>query len=360
MPFKLFDRYIIGIFIRQLLFSLIAAAVIFIIVDLIEHLDRFIDKNVGFWVIFRYYGYFLPYILYLVLPVAILLATLFTIGGLSRTHELTAMKASGINLHRILFHLLFIGILLSGWNFIFGETVVPYSNKMNKDIYRYHVKGIKSDKAGRRGDIYLRNQPDEHVHIKYYDAEKETVFNLDWQHYDKEIMKQRIVARKALWRDSSWVIDIGSRWTFYPDSSVRRQFTDMTFSDLGFGPSDLIKVQTDPEEMGYWQLDNFVTRLRDMGGDPQRWSVELAFKTSMPWTCAIVILLGVPIAAHYRRSGVSLSFGIGLFISVVYFGLQQIGKVLGFNGALEPHYAAWAGNLLFLLVGIFLYWKVEK
>ena len=360
MPFRLFDRYVIGIFIRYLIFSMLAAAIIFIVVDLIEHLDKFIDKDVAFEVIVRYYGYFLPYILYLVLPVAILLATLFTIGGLSRTHELAAMKASGISLNRVLAHLLFLGILLSGWNFIFGETVVPYTNKVNKDIYRYEVKGTNRDKAGRRGNIYLRNRANELVHIRHFDPSKQTVFDLDWQQYDGQEMQQRLIARKALWRDSTWVIESGRQWFFSSDSIVQQAFTDRTFENLGFHPSDLVKVQTDPEEMDYWQLQMFVNRLREMGGDPVKWSVELASKASAPWTCAIVILLGVPIAAHYRRSGVTLSFGIGLFISFVFFAFQQVGRILGFNGTLEPQIAAWAGNAIFLIIGMILYLKVEK
>lgn len=360
LPLRITDRYVLGIFVRQLLFSLLAAVIIFIVVDLVEHLDKFIDKNVPFVVIFRYYGYFLPYILYLLLPVAVLLSSLFTVGGLSRTHELTAMKASGMGLHRILLHLLVLGILLSAWNFTFGETVVPYATKKNKDLYRYYVKGVTRDQASRRGDIYLRNLPGHLVHIKHYDPDGEVIYDLDWQHFEGEFMRSRIMARKATWVDSSWRLERGKSWFFRKDSTIFVQFRQRIFYDLGFGPSDLMKVRTDPEEMGYWQLKDFVKRLRSMGGDPHKWDVELAFKVSMPWTCAIVVLLGVPIAARYRRSGVSLSFGIGLLISFIYFGFQQVGRIMGYNSMVEPGAAAWMGNIVFLILGAFLYWRVRK
>lgn len=359
-PFQLVDRYVVKMFLQRLIFTLLAAAVIFIIVDLVEKLDTFIDKDAPYWVVLRYYGYYVPYILYLVLPVGVLLATLFTVGSLSRAHELTAMKASGIGLHRLLWHLLFLGLLFSGWNFLFGETVVPYTTKRAEDIYRYDIKQISQDKASRRGDIYLRNRPGELVHIKYFDAQKNTVFNLDWQRYTGVTMRQRIFAQKALWKNSSWVADKGKEWFFSGDSIALKNYSKRTFHNLGFVPEDLMKVQTDPEEMDYWQLDQFVKRLKIMGGDPVKWSVELAFKTSMPWTCAIVVLLGIPIAAHYRRAGVTLAFGIGLLVSFLFFALQQIGKVMGFNGVLPPQAAAWIGNFVFIIVGILLYWKVEK
>ncbi|MFH1736111.1 MAG: LptF/LptG family permease [bacterium] len=360
-PFKLFDRYILGIFIKQLIFSMLAATTIFIVVDLVENVDSFIDKSVPVYVLIKYYGYFLPYIFYLVLPVGILLSTLFTLGGLSRNHELTAMKASGISLHRVMLHLMFFGILFSGWNFIFGETIVPMTNKRNKDIYRYYVKGVNPDQAGRQGNVYLRNNPGELLHIKYFDPAKDTAFDMDWQKFKGEVMMHRIIATKAVWRDSGWVAEQGKEW-FFQDNSIQFRRIDQprTFDDLGFVPADLIKVQTAPEEMGYWQLKRFVERLQMMGGDPLRWMVELAFKLSMPWTCAIVILIGVPIAAHHRRSGVTLAFGIGLFISFLFFALQRVGQVMGFNGLMDPGIAAWIGNVTFIIVGLVMYVRVEK
>lgn len=359
-PLRLFDRYVIGYFIRYLLFSLLAASVIFIVVDLIEHLDKFIDKKVSLSIVLLYYGYFLPYIVYLVLPVSALLASLFTVGGLSRSHELSAMKASGIGLHRILLHLAALGVLLSAGNFLFGETIVPYTNKQNKDIYRYQVKGVSPDQAARSGNIYLRNRPGELVQIKHYDPASETAYDLDWVRLKNQDIKERLSARKAVWEDSAWVVENGRQWFFYSDSVAYRSIPNQPFYDLGFKPADLVKVQTEPDEMDYWQLGSYIARLRQMGGDPLKWSVDLAFKVSMPWTCAIVILLGVPIAAHYRRSGIALTFGIGLFISFVYFALQQIGRVMGFNGVLGPWEAAWVGNVVFLGVGLVLYWRVGK
>lgn len=359
-PLRIFDCYVLRFFIHYLLFSLFAAALIFIIVDLIEHLDTFIDKKVSFLMVSLYYGYYLPYIIYLMLPVATLLATLFTVGGLSRNNELTAMKASGIGLHRILLHLLTAGLILSGVNFLFGETIVPYTNKRSKDIYRYHVKGVSPDQASRQGRIYLRERPGEMVHIDNYDIKTQTIYDLDWGRYNGAQITERVTAKQAVWRDSQWVVLNGRYRRYSIENLTATRLDSVPLPDLTFKPADLTKVQTDPEEMGYWQLRRYVERLRMMGGDPQKWLVELAFKLSMPFTCAIVVLLGVPISAAYRRSGLVLSWGLGLLISFIYFALQQIGRVMGINGTLNPAYAAWLGNAVFILFGLFLYLRVRK
>jgi lipopolysaccharide export system permease protein len=355
LPLRVFDRYVLRTFIRYLLFSAMAAALIFIVVDLIEHLDTFIDKKVPYWIVVEYYALFLPYIFYLVLPVATLLASLFTIGGLSRSHELTAMKASGIGLYRPFLHLLAAGILLSGINFFFGETLVPYTNKLNKDLYRYRVKGMTADQVERQGKFYLRNRPGEMVHLDHFDSQLSTIYELDWERFSGVNLKERINARMAIWKDSAWWVENGQRWVFYNDSTALQPLKNQRFTDLGFQPADLAKVQTTPEEMGYWQLRRYVLRTRDLGGDPQRWEVDLAFKTSMPFTCAIVVLLGA-----YRRSGLVLSVGIGLLISFIFFALQQVGRIAGYNAQMQPYSAAWLGNAVFILVGILLYARVRK
>jgi lipopolysaccharide export system permease protein len=361
LPFRLFDRYLLKTFVRFLLFALLAASAIFVVVDLIEHLDSFIDKKVPYLIVVWYYVLYLPYIVYLVLPMATLLSALFTVGNLSRTHELTAAKASGVGLYRILFHLLLVGVLLSAGNFFFGETLVPYTNRENQDLYHRRVSA-NPVQQGAPGRIYLRNHPGEMVRIDSYDDKTGTAHNLDYESYEGQTLVRRLNAREACWKDTAWVVNSGQLWRFHPDSTVSQTVHDQIFSDLGFTPADLVikEVRTEPEAMGYWQLRRYVATLQIVGANTLRWNVDLAFKEAMPITCAIVILLGVPIAAHYRRSGIVLSIGMGMLISFIYFAFQQIGRVIAYNGSLSPLVAAWLGNAVFILVGGFLYLRVKK
>ncbi|MBL0061448.1 MAG: LptF/LptG family permease [bacterium] len=92
----LLDRYIVSAFARSFFFAMLAAAVIFVTIDLVEHLDKFVDAGVGFDLVGRYYLLYLPFIVYLTIPVGVLLATLFTIGGFVYRNELTAMQACGV------------------------------------------------------------------------------------------------------------------------------------------------------------------------------------------------------------------------------------------------------------------------
>ena len=103
---KILEKYLIKQFLATQLFALIAFAAIFIIIDIIGFLDKFIDHSVSFSMLIQYYIFYLPYIIILTLPVATLLASLFSVGQLSRYNEITAMRASGLSIYRILSPLL--------------------------------------------------------------------------------------------------------------------------------------------------------------------------------------------------------------------------------------------------------------
>jgi len=122
---RLLDRYVLRRFFQFFVFALLASVVIFVTVDSTEHLDKFIDAKVPYRFVLYYYYLYLPYIIYLTVPVSVLLATLFAVGGLVYRNELTAMQSAGYSLWRILCLLMLVALPLSGATLVFGESVVP-------------------------------------------------------------------------------------------------------------------------------------------------------------------------------------------------------------------------------------------
>ncbi|NCQ17748.1 MAG: LptF/LptG family permease, partial [Ignavibacteria bacterium] len=116
---KIIDRYVVKQFVQTIFFALLAFIAIFVIVDLMENLDDFLDQNVVSQIIFQYYIYFIPEIVKLITPVAVLFAGLFTVGKMSNTNELTAIKAGGVNLYRFMFPLIIVSFLVSMFSIYF-------------------------------------------------------------------------------------------------------------------------------------------------------------------------------------------------------------------------------------------------
>jgi len=345
------DRYILARFFGILIFAILASIVIFVTVDLIENLDRFIDAHCPAWLVLRYYFLYLPYIIYLTLPVSMLLATLFTVGGLMHSHELAAMQGAGYSLYRIIALHLLVAIPMSVFSVAFGETIVPAANQLRQDIYREKVRLKPRPTAARQGRIYLQVGVGEFLHMESYDPLVQTGYHITIQKVGASRILEHIEADELAWDGTAWILKSGRRRIPQGGGEHIETFEMLRRNDLDFEPGDLTKVQTKPEEMNYTELRAFVERLQQSGNRSVKWAIDLAFKISQPFANVVIVFFGVPLAAIRRRGGLVLGFGLGLLVCFVYFGLMQIGKVLGYNGTLPPQIAAWGGNMVFALLG---------
>ena len=357
---KIIHRYILRRFFNLLVFIIMAGVVIFLCVDLIEHLDKFIDKKVSWEYIGRYYLYFIPYIIYLILPITVLLTTLFSLGSMTTANEITALKASGFSVYRILYIVGVPALLISLFTLGFGETVVPYFNKMRMDIYRTQVKKVPKTSTTRRGRIYLNEGENRLVHIGHFNAEKLSGFNINILDVKDNMLLRRMDAERMVYQKDHWVFrDVVSR-DFTGDSLKTKTMGIYEWRELKFRPEDLMKIQSEPEEMNYWELKEFVDRLMETGASAIRWRVDLEKKLATPFAAFIIVIFGVPIAVTKRRSGLMVGFGISLLVAFFYFGIDKAVQVLGYKDMVEPVIAAWGGNILFTIVGIFAVIRVRK
>ncbi|RME61935.1 MAG: LptF/LptG family permease, partial [Alphaproteobacteria bacterium] len=140
----------------------------FIVVDLIGYLDKFLDRDVSKILIIKYYAYYLPYIVVLSLPVAMLLASLFSVGQMTRYNEIVAQLAAGISLFRILLPIFGLGLFISVVTLYVGERIVPFTNQHKLDIYNTYIDKSRPHAAKRNKDIYMQVARNQWLNIGYY------------------------------------------------------------------------------------------------------------------------------------------------------------------------------------------------
>ena len=356
---KIITRYILSRLFNIMIFVLLAGIAVFIAVDLIENLDEFIDSGVAWSYIFRYYLYFAPYVMYLILPVTLLLSTLFSLGSMSNRNEITAMKASGVSVYRMLMIVAIPAFLLSVTLLVFGETLVPYFNKKRMDIYREQVKKVPPSSASRRGRIYFVEN-NRIIHINHFNGETASAFDVDIMNIQGNEIVSRMDADQMIYRKNHWIIYNCVFRDFIGDSVDVRYESMCENREFKFTPADLLKIQAEPEEMNYWELKDFIQQLRETGADALRWRVELEEKLAPPFAAFIIVIFGVPIAVVKRRSGLMVGFGISLLVAFLYFGSTKSTLVLGYKGLIDPFLAAWSGHILFGILGIIAVLKVRK
>jgi lipopolysaccharide export system permease protein len=352
---KIFDRYIIKQFLQTVIFGLVAFIAIFVVVDMMENLDDFIDKKAGIDIVLRYYMYFMPEIIKLVLPVAMLLSSLFTTGRLSNQNELTAMKAGGISLYRFMIPLLIVALFVSFAAIFFNGWGVPFANKKKFNLERIYLQ--KHLESFNRYNIFLQESPTRIVAIGFIDIENARAHNVSIQDFsdtNTTVVVGRIDALLMVWdrASNSWTLQNGVKRVFKNGGETAEHFDLLPIGRFHFTPDDIAKKQERPDEMAYPDLTNFIEHQRRSGNDVSRWMVDLYGKISFPFASFIVVLFGVPFSSAKRRTGLAAEFGISIGLCFIYLLFMKTSQVFGYNGSLDPFVTAWLPNFIFLAAGI--------
>jgi lipopolysaccharide export system permease protein len=354
VPLRKFDRYALRQFAVTGVFALAAFTAIFLVIDLMENLDDFLDKAAPAGIILTYYVYFIPEIVRLMLPVAVLLSALFTTGRLSTGNELTALKGGGVSLYRFMAPFLIAALLLSGFAAWFGGWVVPFTNQKKFAIARaYFHKYID---YGSRSNICIQDSRDRILTIGVYDDARSTALRVSIQEFDPadpSVMTARYDAFEMRWDDSAraWTLLGGTVRTFAGGRETQSAFREKRLAAVNFSPDDIRKKQQKPDEMDYNDLGAFIDHQQRAGQDVARWLVDYYGKIAFPFANFIVVIFGIPFAAVKRRSGVGVEFGIALAICFLYMIFLKVSQAFGYNGDMDPLLTAWLANLIFLAGG---------
>lgn len=359
MIYKL-NRYLLKKFIINLIVAITGWIVIFVVINMIEQISTFIDNDATLQQFFLYYVYFVPYIISLTLPVAMLLAVLFAVSNLAQHNEIIAQLSSGISLYKILSPLFIAAFLISIGSGFFNEFIVPQSNQLRLDLERYDIKKNPRNRGQLRNNIYVQDTENRKLAIKYFNGRKNEARDVSLQSFSGSVLIQRIDAKTMSWRDSTWVLHDANVRRFEADSERVWFRKDTVINDSRIRPQNLLDVQKKPEEMSYAELNTFIAELRAISADPRKWLVERHLKIALPFANFIVVLIGAPFASRKRRGGIGLSFGLSLLISFSFFIIIRFGQVLGHQGTLEPFMAAWLGNFIFLTLGLISLFSVKK
>jgi lipopolysaccharide export system permease protein len=358
---KTLDRYVLRGFVFTLTFALLSFVAIFVIVDVIEHLDKFIDSKATILEVVRYYVAFLPYIIVLTIPVAMLLASLFSVGNLARRNELTAMKASGLSLYRIIAPLLAFGLFVSLAVSVFGEYVVPSANAEMQRVYDEDIRG-RTPRAGEvRRNVQRRGRDGRLYSIRTFDSGANRGNDVVVVSVAANRVTERVDVDVMEWTGDVWRLTGTVVRRFPTDTTVYyRQVTDTTIADWSLRPDDLLHRQKKPEAMSFGELSAYIDRVEAGGDIAHRELVDLYLKISFPLSNFIIVLFGAPLAANPRRSGAAVGFGISIAIAFVYFSLIKASQAFGYAGKIDPILAAWSGNLLFGAAGVVILLRVRK
>ena len=353
-------RYLQSRFLKLFAFCLLCVVLVFFVVDLVENVDRFIDREVPHKVVLLYYLYYIPYIIVITMPVATLLAVVFSVGSLARHNEMVALKSLGYSLYRVMRTLLGLGVVVSIASFIMAETMVVHASRKREDIRRSHMEGARGKVTSRLRNLEIQEPPDKVVTIGYFDGMTNVARQVKIETFRGARLVSRLDSPSMQWDGEAWLVSEGYFRMFDADSEkafpVRRQVRYF----FQFDPEELVMAQVKPDEMGILELSRFVERVRRLGGEVHRWMTDLHLRIAFPLSNLIVVLFSAPIAYNRRKKSLVVGFGISLVICFFYFGLLKIGETMGQKGNIHPFLAAWLGNDAMGIGGIINLIKTRK
>ena len=355
------DYYLIKEFFYKLVFVTLAFIIIFIVVDIIDHLDKFIDSSMPAIDIIKYYIYTIPWFASIGLPMAILLSTILTISILQKNSELTALKASGISFKRITSSLLILGLILSIFSFIFDNYVVT-SNYQKRVIIEdsYKLKKRNENKTKKR-NIYRQLDKNTVLSIKYFQFDSKIAHGVSIQKFSDQKLYYRIDSPRMQWNDSlSYWILTNYKVRDWTEDNIK-YFSGKTDSilNIDLSPIDITRETVKPEEMDYWTLLDFVSKLKKNGINEPRWEVNLHFKTALAGTSFLMVLFGLSLSIRKPRSSLALGVGLGISTIFIYYSTIKFGQTLGYKGQIEPFLSVWGPNIIFLIIGIVLFKRTK-
>lgn len=348
-------RYVVREYLKVFFLSLSSLILIYLVVLFFQKMDTFIKYQAPFLLIFEYFLYKIPEVIFQwTLPYAVLLSTLLTLGTFARHSEITAMKAGGVSLYRITIPLFIIALLISFFSFLGNEYLVPLTNQKTRYLLSVEVRKelqtsyFKNYKIWYYGDRGIFN-------IQLLDADGKKLKGMTLYQFDDQFRCiRRIDAREARWTNGKWILYQGAIREFQEGGGIHTvPFSDHEF-DLQEDWESFQKIQQKSGEMSYTELHAYIEKIGVAGYDTTRYLVDLYSKLSYPFLNLIMVLIGIPFALKTGRSGgVALSIGISVMIGFAYGVIFYVFLSFGKSGVLPPFLAAWTPTLLFGLTGIF-------
>ncbi len=365
------DRYIVRQLLSVFLFGLLTFLLIFVVINMMERLDDFIDADAPIQVIFQYYVAFTPEIIKLMTPVALLLGALFVVGRMANQNELSAMKSSGLSLYRFLLPFVVVALLVSAASIYFNGWIVPYANAQKASIERTHLHPSQGTRSTL--PLFFQDGRTRLVSVNYYESASRIGYRVSIEELtdtNLTVLHRRYDARQMEWGrlrntpgdtlTEGWILINGTLREFNGDSQRLTTFERLPLGRLSITPTDIEEKQRKPDEMNYVELREFIRNQERAGQDTSRWMVDFHNKIAFPFASVIVVLFGVPFASIKRRGGLAIDFGVCVAVTFIYLGFMKTSHVFGYNGDLNPLLTAWLANIIFLILAVINIMRVEK
>ena len=355
---NLLDRYVARAYLRVAAIAFLALLGLFYISTFLDKSDKIFKGQATASAVGALLVYMTPQFVYFVIPIAALLSVLVTFGALSRTSELTVMKACGISLYRTALPVIVLSLMFSSVIFGLEQWLLARANR-RAEVLDAQIRGRPPrifDALNRRwvvsrdGDIY---------HFRLFDPERDELSGLTiyTPRTDSWRLATMTYADRAQYR-RGWQAASGWVQNYTVQPPVWTAFKDRKLPDLE-APDYFETEQPVAEMMTVGQLRRYVQELSASGLNVVPQAVELHRKMAFPFVTFVMALLAVPFGVSMGRRGTLYGIGIGIVLALSYWIVSSLFVAIGKGGLLAPVLAGWAPNIIVLGTACYLFLTVK-
>jgi lipopolysaccharide export system permease protein len=355
---KIINRYILSHLLQMLLVTAGIFSVLFLVFDFFDRIDNIIQEKPRLGIIAEYFILKIPQTLTLMLPIAMLVSTLLTIGLLAKNSELTAIRASGITVYQLAVPVLLVGFGVSIASLCLNETLVPYSVQRVKEIYNIDIKQKDKNGAYSQSDFWWRNGKSFYS-VGIFDSRTDTLSGMSRFDTGPQMrVVKRVNSNRVHYLDPllGWNMAGVTEYTFHqdPSSPVVVAYPQLPLP-IEKTPTDFFDAETDPSSMSFQALLRHIKDQEHNGIRVNSLYTDLYAKFSFPFISTIMALIVLPFSLKPARSGsMATSIIAALCIGFGYYVIHSFSISLGRAEILPPLVAAWLANGLMATVGSIL------
>lgn len=357
---RIIDRYIATIWVRLLMLCLSGFVGIYLVIDLIEKIPRFLRADGDAGDILQYFVWKLPEMISRTATFSVLMATLLTLGVLSRDSEIIALRSCGVSLLKISLPMLTLGFVVSILLLINAELVLPHSYSRTELIEQIKIKKKGDRVAFKRNNIWFRSKS-VILQARLFEPKTRTLSGVVIWNVDSSMNPlSRIDADTAVYQEGRWVLNSTTERNFQTAAGYVPKHEKTVVFDLNLKVEDLQVLDSDADNMSIRTLREYAENLRMGGYQAYRYLTLMHTKIASPFAALIMVLLGIPFALRNSRSGgIAMGIGASIGIGFAYFVVNAVLLSYGRSGVLPPIVAAWGANVLFMSGGVWMSMTVK-
>ncbi|MBI2213663.1 MAG: LPS export ABC transporter permease LptF [Acidobacteria bacterium] len=359
---NILDRYVLRLFVQTVFFIVLSVVVLQMVIDYSEMAGDIAENKIPVEIVVEYYRNLTLVVLDKTIPISILAGTLICFGMLSRTSEVTAMKATGVSLYRLALPVIVVATIASGFAYLLLDFALPYNNEKVASL-KSQIKG----KPMRRSVTWEQRQwvfgKGRYLfNFLSYDKIAKALSQVQVLEFDPVEMRitRRVYAEEARFDGSGWVFVNG--WVRSFDDHGGASFTPIDSPVRLHYPERPEYFTSDfklPNQMTYAELRRYLHDLEISGYSSEELRVQLYQKTAWPFVSLVMALIALPFSFRIGKRGALYGVGVALFLAFVYWAVYGVFTKFGEVGNLPALLSAWSANVLFIIAAVYLFVHAE-